>query len=122
MNSLKSNPHYTESIVFEDFVKDLKELYNKDKNILIDFKNYTEKQKEKQRNRLGHTLTTHSKYDTTQSLDMNALLPSSVNIILESRERILANENENVSVFVEQCGWVEDVKVRPEYKITIKRY
>lgn len=117
-----SNPYYPIKTEFNDFVIELKKIYDKDNSFLKGFKDYTQQEKEKQRQKLGNTMSTHTVTDNNQTLDMNALLPGSVDIILEARKRILANEDEKVSICIEQDGWVGELKVRPEYKVTIKRY
>jgi hypothetical protein len=117
-----SNPHYPVRTEFDEFMIELKQIYDKDKSVLTQIKNYTHQQKEEQRQKITNVMSTHTKNDSNQPLYMNALLPSSVNIILEARKRILANEKESVSICIEQDGWVGQLQVRPEYKVTIKRY
>ena len=95
-----SNPFYPPKTEFEDFVRELKKIYDKDNSFLKGFKQYTQQQKELQRKKMGNTMSTHTVTDNNQTLDMNALLPGCVDIILEARKRILANEDEKVSISV----------------------
>jgi len=117
----KLKPHAKKSDVFDDFVKDLKDICDKDVSILDNFKKFAVTQKDVRRNNLGNTLCTHTKNDNLQPMKLNALLPGCVDMIIEARKRIMANENEKISIIIEQDGWVGDAKIRPEYKVTIKR-